>query len=130
VSNVYRQPAEPKRKEPPWDGLTVDQAAAHANVRVKRGYIKHRNPYQEKGAPIEQPFWFVHQLHERVGVYVEAPRVDMGGYIAFPSREVREQLRDMLVNYRAHRQMNPDMTLMKFAGIRGFALKKWNGRRG
>ncbi|NIN67221.1 MAG: hypothetical protein GTO63_21480 [Anaerolineae bacterium] len=159
MSNVYRapeidEPREPRVAPPPHDtrampNSTLELAAANCNVRLGTG-VHYVNKFGTKLNKWEidrklrsgekddvpefyrQPFWFVYEMDSNVVVYAEAEMVrtfnDKGKLrVTFNPTEARESLRQLLINWCAARHI--DVSLVNFAGNRGFTLKHGRGRR-
>lgn len=141
MSNVYRAPENepaPKEEAPriefvPGDareeGITLEKAAANANLLLVSGINRIHNPHDEKN-PFKQPFWFVHDYGELTGVYCEAEAVrsrdDRGKLqIAFKIAEAKERLKELLIGYYATGGAQ-GLSIIQFGGARGFRLKTAN----
>lgn len=137
MSNVYRaDDFAPVKKTKPRrlviehdefdDRPTLERAAANANLRLIAGFNKIKNP-QDDDNPWMQPFWFVHELGEKTGVYIEArgtrTRDDSGRMLMhFDISPAREKMREFLINYYAVGKAM-GRSVIDFGGIRGFRLK-------
>lgn len=136
MANVYHNPdVEPKKEtfrevyEPHSQretDLTLERAAANANVLLVVGFNQVTNPDDEK-KPFKQPFWFVHQFGEVTGIYVKAEatrfRDDSGVlHMTFAVEEAKEKLKRLLVAYYATGK-TMGLSILQFGGGRGFKVK-------
>lgn len=106
--------------------VTLERAAANCNLSLHPGFKTIKNP-SNSDQPFKQPFWFAREMHESVGVYVEAKSErftldDNTVRMMFDVKSAREDLANLMINYYTAAR-STGLTFVQFAGQRGFEIK-------